>query len=195
MTQHTLARRLGFAPDNMSLWASEPAWRVRMVFAWQRLVRAGKVQQGRKRSPMWREGERGRVGALAAQHKRETGRDADWASDSARARGQQYTWDLEAAIQEQRSVSNGAAAVMARRRGGAGLPDTQPTAVARGAKRGRVTDDDAAAAGTDLTRNDATATARRSGDSVLVFNTLSLRRLETQLRSTYYWQRAPFGDG
>ena len=193
-----------------------------MVLAWQRLVRAGKVQHGRKHSPMWREGERRRVAAMVEQHRLALRSNEDWADDSTRtcAWGQRYAWDLEASIQAQLGVSNGAAAVMARRRqDGGSSGGAQPAAAgssvqhAQGgrSKRGRADDSpghalrhDDAQHGSDRNESDgavgdsaheAPMAPRRSGDGLLVYNTLSLQRLEAQLRSPYYWQRAPFGDG
>ena len=220
MSQLSLARRLRFAPDGMSVWAGEAGWRVRMLFAWQRLIRAGKVQQGRRRSPMWREGERHRVAAMVEQHRLELRNDEDWATDSTSARGQRYAWDLEASIQAQHGVNNGAAAVMARRQHQNGGSSTRAQPAAAGSsvqhaqggrgKRGRVDDSpnyalrrNGAQQGSDQNETDGMAggsyepptAARRSGDGLLVYNSLSLQRLEAQLRSPYYWQRAPFGDG
>ena len=219
MGQLTLARRLRFS-CNDSMWASEAGWRVRMVFAWQRLVRAGKIQQARQHSPMWRESERNRITALAEQHRLTLRSNEDWEDQSLQARGQRYAWDLEASIQAQQGVNNSAAAVMARRRQHSGSPGgTRPVVAgssAQHAQTGRdkrprsdispqhathwdgarpqgepdISDD---AAG-DPARNASTA-QRHAGDGLLVFNTLSLRRLEAQLRSQYYWRPDPFGDG
>ena len=44
-----LARRLSF-DTNGSMWTTEYGWQLRMLLAWQRLVRAGKVTQARRGS-------------------------------------------------------------------------------------------------------------------------------------------------
>ena len=55
-----LARRLKF-PAKPSVWAGEPGWRVRMVLAWQRLVRQDAVRLRRRRSPQGRAEAKARV--------------------------------------------------------------------------------------------------------------------------------------
>ena len=97
-----------------SAWETERRWRVRMLFALQRLIRAGKVHLGRRRSPMWQEGEQQRLATLAERHKLELRRNEEWVDDDTQIRGQQYSWDLEGDIQAQQNVNSGAAAVMAR---------------------------------------------------------------------------------
>ena len=125
-----LARRLSFACNGMSVWATEAGWRVRMIFAWQRLVRAGKIQQGRQHSPMWRESEGNRITALTEQHRLTLRSNEEWEVESPHARGQRYAWDLEASIQAQHGVNNSAAAVMARRRQDSGSPGRTQSAAA-----------------------------------------------------------------
>ena len=137
MGQLTLARRLRFS-CNDSMWASEAGWRVRMVFAWQRLVRAGKIQHARHHSAMWRESEQNRIITLAEQHRLTLRSNEDWEDQSLQARGQRYAWDLEASIQAQQGVNNGAAAVMARRRQHSGSPGgTQPVVAGSSAHHAR----------------------------------------------------------
>ena len=116
MTHLALAKRLTFASDGTSIWSSERGWRMRMLLAWQRLVRAPKVTRSRKGSDMWREGEQHRVANLSEQYKTELHTDEDWADNTDRVRGQRYHWDTEADMQTQHQVSSGAAAVLARRR-------------------------------------------------------------------------------
>ena len=179
---------------------------------------SGKVSRhDRRRNPMWQEGEVQRLNELAKEHRRELRSDEDWADDGAHTRGQQYTWGLEASIQAQHGVNSGAAAVMARRRqSGDNSDETHPIAAgsssqhaqADGRKRGRGDDSiiptkrhgrqqqgDQVRAGNaeGESTQEAPNTTRRSG--FLVYNTLALQRLETQLQSPYYWRQAPFGDG
>ena len=170
---------------------------------------------------MWQEGERHRVAAMVEQHRLMLRNNEEWEADSTSARGQRYAWDLEASIQAQHGVSNGAAAVMARRQhqDGGGSSRAQPAAAgssvqhAQGGrgKRGRADDGpdyalrrDGAQQGsaqnetdgaTGTSTHEAPTAARHSGDGLLVYNSISLQRLEAQLRSPYYWQHAPFGDG
>ena len=116
MTHLALAKRLTFASDGTSIWTGERGWRMRMLLAWQRLVRAPKVAISRRRSDMWREGEQHRVAYLSERYKMELHTDEDWADNTTRVRGQRYHWDAEADMQTQHRVSSGAAAVLARRR-------------------------------------------------------------------------------
>ena len=220
MSQLMLARRLSFASDGTSTWATGRGWRVRMLFAWQRLVRAGKVHLGRRRSPMWQEAERRRLAALAERYKHELRRNEEWVDDDTQIRGQQYSWDMEGDMQMQQNVNSGAAAVMVRRlhqihsstriqSAEAGSSERHTHAISN--KRGRRVDTFNRAGTHDGTQlengKDASGNAngeprqgvmtetQRSTDGMLFYNPLSLQRLHAQLQTSYYWQREPFGDG
>ena len=104
MRHLALAKRLTFTPDGTSMWSGESGWRVRMLFAWQRLVRAPKVTVHRKSSDMWKEGECTRVAELAQIYKAELSRDDDWMDTRDTPRGQRYHWDSEATLQTQRAA-------------------------------------------------------------------------------------------
>ena len=205
MSPHTLARRLTFTPGHTSMWGREAGWRMRMILSWLRLVRAGKIQRSRRESPMWREGERIRISTVAASYKREVRRDESWADDVSQVRGQRYAWGAEEALQARSNVSSGAAAIIARRRDPS---KTRPTTnntnqQARGSKRRHTGSNsecnDNASKGHNHNQPVADDAGdmgtRRVGDTLLVYNTITFRRLEEQLRTTYYWRREPFGDG
>ena len=220
MSHLMLARRLSFASDSMSMWETERGWRVRMLFAWQRLVRAGKVHLGRRRSHMWQEAERQRLATLAERYKQELRRNEEWVDDGTQIRGQQYSWDLEGDMQVQQNVSSGTAAVMVRR-----LHQTRSSTRTQSAetgssgrhthatsnKRGRQvetfnragthdstqleSDKNASRNANRESRQGAMTETQRSTDGMLFYTPLSLQRLHAQLQTSYYWRREPFGDG
>ena len=82
---HTLAQRLIFGGD--SVWLTEVGWQARMVFAWMRLVRAGKVCRARRAQPMWQAAERNRTDALVAAYGVVTEAGRDERGERARAVG------------------------------------------------------------------------------------------------------------
>ena len=191
MRHLALAQRLTFTPDGTSRWSSESGWRMRMLFAWQRLVRAPKVAVHRKGSDMWQEGERTRVTELAQSYKAELSREEDWMDKRNTPRGQRYHWDSEATLQTQHGVSSGAAAVLERRRTQHNEQETSrlasgPQHGSDNHKRGH-SECEVAEGGQSAAMN------TRRGDGLLVYNAQSLRRLEVQL--TPERQREPFGDG
>ena len=149
---------------------------------------------------MWREGERMRIRAIVAGHRQEMQRDELWAGDGLQMRGQQYTWGAEEAIRVHSNVSSGAAAVIEQRRDPSG---SQPTTCntsqqTQGSKRRRAgSSTDGAPSGHDQHVEDTAGGAgtQRSGDTLLVYTAITFRRLEEQLKTTYYWRREPFGDG
>ena len=111
----TLAKRLVFTGPTRYL--SGAGWRVRMVLAWQRLVRAGKVRQRRRSAPLWRAAEQERVRRLAGLQAAEVrrGAAAGWATGAGYG-GTRYEWRLQEEIAGSSGVTSGAAAVLARRR-------------------------------------------------------------------------------
>ena len=154
---------------------------------------------------MWREGERIRISTVAASYKKEIRRDESWADDGSQIRGQRYAWGAEEALQARSSVSSGAAAIIARRRDPS---ETRPTTnntyqQARGSKRRHTGSNSECNEGASkghyhnqpVADDAGDAGTRRAGDTLLVYNTITFRRLEEQLRTTYYWRREPFGDG
>ena len=111
----TLAKRLTLSGPTHYL--SETGWRVRMVLAWQRLVRAEKVRKKRRRAPMWREAERGRISRLAERQSMEVRRsEGEWMAETGRERGVRYEWRLQEETARDMNVTSGAAAVLAKRR-------------------------------------------------------------------------------
>ena len=116
MVHLALARRLTF--PTASLLHTELGWRMRVVLSWQRLVRAGKVREVRRASPMWVATERCRIHGLSVQYQSQVAADGVWQSANKRQRGQTYSWcEQEEAVRQMR-VTSGAAVVIARRRVG-----------------------------------------------------------------------------
>ena len=102
-----LARRLSF-DTNGSMWTTEYGWQLRMLLAWQRLVRAGKVAQARRGSSVWRDAEAKRLSAMAR---------TAWegAMPSKRGRVEGFAWRDETTVAREQNVTSGAAAVLVRR--------------------------------------------------------------------------------
>ena len=102
-----LARRLSF-DTNGSMWTTEYGWQLRMLLAWQRLVRAGKVTQARRGSSVWRDAEAKRLSAMAR---------TAWegAMPSKRGRVEGFAWRDETTVAREQNVTSGAAAVLVRR--------------------------------------------------------------------------------
>jgi len=111
----TLAKRLVFMGPTK--YASGGSWQVRMILAWQRLVRAGKVHRARWRAPMWREAEQDRISTLAGRHAASSGWEAtDWGAAAGQIRGVRYEWRRQEEAAREMGVTSGAAAVLAKRR-------------------------------------------------------------------------------
>ena len=107
-----LARRLTFPAA--SLLHTEMGWRMRVVLSWQRLVRAGKVREMRRASPVWVAAERCRVRSLSVRYQSQVAAGGDWQSDGKRLRGQAYSWRAQEETARHLHVTSGAAAVIAR---------------------------------------------------------------------------------
>ena len=167
--EHTamMARRLTFGPRS-SDWTTEKGWRMRMLFAWQRLVRGGTVHARRKRSPPWIARERMRV--LASMPRR--------APQTTPHISGPYTWRAESELQAQHQLGSGAAAVRVRR-----APSTPPSA------HGRIT-----SRSTLPPQQLSDGAGRTRGDRVLVFSEAARESLETYV-GEWWWKPAPFGDG
>ena len=106
-----LARRLVFGAGASAVHEAG-GWSVRVMLAWQRLVRAGKVHHARmRRGSAWREGEKARVAArLLGMPTR-----AAVAAAGLACSMQTYEWAAEEAIAAAQHTSSGAACVIARR--------------------------------------------------------------------------------
>ena len=96
---------------------TEVGWRVRVLLKWQRLVRAEKVRQQRRRSEIWRSAERQWHARRVAGYAAELQRHEDWTDRSGkRQRGQTYSWSEQQEVMDtSEGTTSGAAAVVARR--------------------------------------------------------------------------------
>jgi len=121
-----LARRLEFGEGAGTLYA-EVGWPVRVMLAWQRLVRAGKIRRLRmRRGSAWLEGEAARIAAGLRGLPTQAAADEAGLPSSMRS----YTWADEEAIAAEHHITSGAACVRARRAsrasGGAKRKAAQP---------------------------------------------------------------------
>ena len=125
-THAPLARQLTF-PALPSAWAGEHGWQVRMVLAWQRLVRQDVVRLKRRRSPQWRATAKERVDSMV---------DLGWGNSAHTSSAEVYNWRAE--LEEQargHDMGSGASAVLVRRRlaaneaASSSPPDTPDTPV------------------------------------------------------------------
>ena len=199
-----LARRLQFS-DAGSAMMAEAGWRLRVMLAWQRLVRAEVVHRRRRCSPLWRAAERRRLRRMVS---------VQWGCE-VRGSAQSFQWHNEEDVAMARHVTSGAAAVIARRLEPAGgHTDDRPDSHRHRqvAKRQRQDADrvvppveareieglSSGAAGRFMTGADnhgaAATTRRRAVDGLLVFNERTRERLERTL-GQWWWRSAPFGDG
>ena len=122
----TLAKRLVFTGPTK--YASGGGGQVRMILAWQRLVRAGKVRQARWRAPMWREAEQDRISTLAERQAASIEQEgADWGAAAKRPRGVRYEWRRQEETAREMGVTSGAAAVLAKRRHADGEHEQRPS--------------------------------------------------------------------
>ena len=187
-----LARRLTFA-DASSMWATEAGWRARMVLAWMRLVRAGKVDRQRKGSCQWRRGEADRMARVAAMNAFVHPVKRVRAAAQATAVSERVA--LEEGVIAELGCTSGAASVIARRRQRS-ESDLGGNGDGRSAKRPCVGSargdghlhecDDASSAATGRTRAPRT-------DAQIMF-TQHARECFESLVGLWQW-RPRFGDG
>ena len=177
----TLARRLTFLAA--SLLRTELGWRMCVVLSWQRLVRAGKVRDMRRASPMWVAAERCRVHGLSERYQSQVAASGVWRTDNKRLRGCTYSWREQEEAVRQLSVTSGAAAVIARRR----------VDSASGDKRARSPSPPGAPDATGSPAHIAFACPR--GDAALFLPLSASYRAPRRARVDPRIPRPPFGDG
>lgn len=212
-----LARRLKFACSG-SAWATEAGWQVRVLLAWQRLVRAGVVRRARQRSPVWRQ--------QRQQHLRRRVH-ASTGAEGIASSVTHFDHGREEQIAAERAVSSGAAAVLARRRrpqaqerdsaaasgsggwsrrlvGAAGSLRGGAEHVAAGGSVSSPVEEGGrahGAAGPRADHNEPLSPAstdgggtNRRGDSTLVFSERARERFE-DIVGGWYWVKPPEGVG
>ena len=114
LMHHTLAQRLDLTRP--TIWHTEQGWRARVLFTWQRLVRAGRVRKTRRGSDMWQQAERNRMAHITNQYRDQMQQEGDWVMDNTHIRGQRYDWHAQADAQRHhQGATSGAAAIIARR--------------------------------------------------------------------------------